>query len=206
MASVSTHRTATVSVEQLYTFLKTLFLFCLTSETFKRCRYRSIILFSLFLYYVVFIKRLSAIPITSIIGSPLFKVINFPFFFYTVAGIAGHYWRGWLFRSPVSLPGQQNGRPKVLATRWPERSPCSSLSLLHPTCSWEEMWVSPLCVYRTIFHTHGIQNVIVDKGHFVCLLFLTSQILILFNHVSVLLRYGVNAVIHKCVPYIWHAV
>ena len=154
MASVSTHRTATVSVEQLYTFLKTIFLFCLTSETFKRCCYRSIILFrvmqgalavlSCIMLFSLKDCQLSRLPQLS--EAPFLRLLTF-LFFYTVAGIEGHYWRGWLFRSPVSFPGQQNGRPKVLATRWPERSPCSSLSLLHPTCSWEEMWVSPLCVY-----------------------------------------------------------
>lgn len=58
-----------------------------------------------------------------------------------VARNTGHYRRGQLFRRPFSFPGQQNGRAKVY-TGWQQPSPCPSLSLLRPTCSWKEMWVS----------------------------------------------------------------
>lgn len=76
------------------------------------------------------------------------------FLFIVIARITGHYWRGRLFWPPLSFPRQQNGRPKVLSIGWPEPSPCPFISLLHPTCSWKEMWVGPLCFHLCSHHIH----------------------------------------------------
>lgn len=93
---------------------------------------------------LISIKSLSATLIT-VPELSWFNLLKCLFvFFYTVAGITGHNWRGRLFRPPLSFPGQQNGWPKVLSTGW---SPCPFLSLLHPTCSWKAMWVCPFVFY-----------------------------------------------------------
>lgn len=84
--------------------------------------------------------------------------MNCIFVVYLIAAVwnTGHRRSGWLFRSSLSFPGQQAGRPKVLPTGFP-KSPPSPLSLLYPTCCWKETWVlALLCCVHTICYLSSI--------------------------------------------------